>query len=187
MRGPTAESLALFGVVFLCQQVGAALGLDPVWVALATPVTRPWTLVTGVYAHAGLGHLAVNALALAVVGLPLERYTTRARFHAFVVVTGALAGLAEVLVGRLLGSPTAVLGASGAVLALYGYVLVANPLTGGVLSSLELGRRGRVALVVALALAVTVATAAPGVALVAHFTGFAVGLVAGRYRVLRPS
>lgn len=184
---PTLELLGIFAAVFLLQQVGALLGVDAAWVALAGPLSRPWTVATGVYAHAGLGHLLANAAALALVGFPLERATTRARFHGFVLGTGALAGLAELLVAGALGTPAAVLGASGAVLALYGYVLAGNRLAGGLLARLELGRRGRVALVVAAALAVTLLTAGPGVALVAHGVGFALGLVAGRLGLLRPA
>jgi membrane associated rhomboid family serine protease len=78
----------------------------------------------------------------------------------------------------------AVIGASGAVLALYGYVLAGNPLTGGLLARFDLGRRARTALLVGVALAVTVLTAGAGVALVAHFTGVALGVVGGRFRVL---
>ena len=184
-RSPTVDLLLVIIGVYLVQTIGGIVGLGAVWFALATPVRRPWTLITTVYAHASIQHLLTNAVALAVVGLALERSTTRGRFHAFVLVTGALAAVAELLVGAVLGTRVAVLGASGAILALYGYVLAGNPLTGGLLSWVELGRRGKVLLVAGIAIAVTVLTAGPGVALVAHFTGFVLGLVAGRRRVLR--
>lgn len=182
---PTLDLLAVFGAVFVCQRLGGFFGLGIAWFALAAPVAHPWTLVTSVYAHASLVHLLSNAVALAVVGLALERATTRGRFHGFVLVTGMLAAVTEFLVAGLVGTPVAVLGASGAVLALYGYVLAGNPVTGGLLSLFDLGRRAKVLLVAVVALAVTLLTASPGVALVAHFTGFALGLVAGRLRVLR--
>lgn len=184
-NSPTVDLLVLFGVVFVCQRLGGLVGLGTPWFALAIPAARPWTLVTAVYAHASLAHLLANAVALAVVGLALERTTTRVRFHAFVLVTGTLAGLAELLVGALTGTPVAVLGASGAILALYGYVLAGNPITGGVLAAVNLGRRAKAVLVAVAALAVTVLTAGPGVALVAHFTGFGMGVVAGRVGMLR--
>jgi membrane associated rhomboid family serine protease len=184
-KSPTLDLLVVFAVVYLCQRIGGGVGLGTAWFALAAPAARPWTLVTAVYAHANLGHLLANAVALGVVGVALERFTTRARFHAFVLLTGTVAAVAEWLVGALLGTPVAVLGASGAVLALYGYVLAGNPIAGGVLGLVDLGRRAKAVLVVAVALAVTVATAGPGVALVAHFTGFGLGVVAGRWRLLR--
>lgn len=185
-ESPTADLLAVFGLVFAVQQLGGLVGLGAAAFALALPLTvAPWTVVTSVYAHASVGHLVANAVALAVVGFALERFTTRVRFHAYVLVTGALAGLAELAVGALLGGATAVLGASGAVLALYGYVLAGNPLTGGLLDRLDLSRRATLALLVGVAVLVTVLTARSGVALVAHATGFALGLVGGRQRVLR--
>lgn len=183
-NSPTVDLVVVFAAVYLCQRLGAVVGLGTAWFALAAPFARPWTLVTTVYAHVSLSHLLANALALALVGVALERVTTRARFHGFVLVSGATAALAELLVGALLGTPVAVLGASGAVLALYGYVLAGNPLTAGLLDRFDLGRRATVVAVVAVALVVTVLTGGPGVALVAHFTGFGFGLVAGRLGVL---
>lgn len=184
-ESPTVETLGLFAVAFLLDRVGRLLGAGDAWLALAAPGARPWTLATSVYAHAGVGHLLANAVALALVGFALERATTRVRFHAFVLCTGALAGFAEHAVGATLGRPPAVLGASGAVLALYGYVVAGNPVADGVLARLRLGRRGALAMAAGLALAATVLTGGPGVALVAHFVGFALGLLAGRVRLLR--
>lgn len=184
-NSPTIDLLVLFGAIYLLQQLGRTFGLGTMWFALATPATRPWTLVTNVYAHASPGHLLANAIALAMVGIALERFTTRGRFHGFVLVTGMIAALMQLLVGALLGTPVAVLGASGAILALYGYVLAGNPIAGGLLGLVELSRRGKVALIVGVALVMTIVTAGPGVALVAHFTGFSLGLVAGRLRILR--
>lgn len=185
-QSPTAQLLGVLGLVFVVQQLGGVVGLGAAAFALSLPLSvAPWTLVTSVYAHGSLSHLLANAVGLAVVGFALERFTSRVRFHAFVLLAGAGAALAEVAAAALLGGSVAVLGASGAVLALYGYVLAGNPLTGGLLDRLDLGRRGTVALLVAVALAVTLLTAGAGVALVAHATGAALGLVAGRLRLLR--
>ncbi len=183
-RRPTVDLLLVFAAVFALQQIAGVLGFGTEWFALATPLRRPWTVVTSVYAHATLGHLLVNAVGLVVVGLLLERSTTRARLHGFVLATGVVSAAAEFLVGVALGSPVAVLGASGAVLAGVGYLLAGNRLTGGVLSRANLGRRGSAAALLAVAVAVTLLTAGPGVAVVAHFTGFAVGAVAGRVGIL---
>lgn len=184
LTSPTTELLAIFSLVYIVQQIASVIGLGSIWFALAAPAIRPWTLVTSVYAHASLGHLFANAVALAFVGFAVERFTTRVRFHSFVLVTGMLAGLTELYISDLVGPPVAVIGASGAILALYGYVLAGNPLTGGLLGRLDIGRRGKVVLVVIVAIVVTVLTAAPGVALIAHFTGVVLGLVAGRLRLL---
>ncbi|MFW6265534.1 MAG: rhomboid family intramembrane serine protease [Halanaeroarchaeum sp.] len=184
-NSPTIDLLFVFAAVYAVQEVGAVVGVGSVWFALTTPLVRPWTLVTTVYAHASLQHLVTNAVSLALVGFALERLTTRFRFHAFVLLTGSLAALAELLVAGVLGRTVAVLGASGAILALFGYVLSGNRLVDGVFSRVRLGRRAKLVLVVAAAVVVTLATAEQGVALVAHFSGFLMGLLAGRYRVLR--
>ncbi|WP_435316920.1 rhomboid family intramembrane serine protease [Haloarchaeobius sp. TZWSO28] len=196
---PTLETFALFAVVFAFQAVvslfQALVGFAGVYdflFVLHSPLSRPWTLVTSVYAHAGLLHLLSNAIALALVGFALERKTTRFRYHTFFVVTGAFAGLAQVLTSGFvaavgLGRPTAVLGASGAVFALYGYVLGGNRLTDGLLSRFDLPEWAELAGFVLVAALVTWATGSPGVALIAHFTGFLLGVAAGRLRLLATS
>jgi membrane associated rhomboid family serine protease len=191
-RSPTVETLALIAIVFSLQQfaslVGSFVGLGGFGIAffaLGPPLAvSPWTLVTSVYAHASLAHLLSNALALVVVGLVVEAITTRARFHLFFLLTGVLAGLTQVLVGGFVGSPAGVLGASGAILALMGYVLAANPLSETILDRLRLRRRAQLGVFVALALLVTFMTGTAGAALIAHFTGLLLGLLAGRLEVL---
>lgn len=184
-RSPTVDLLGLFALVFLAQWLGGMVGVGLAFFALALPLgVAPWTLVTSVYAHATVDHLLANAVGLAIVGLALERFTTRVRFHAFVLATGAVSGVAEVVVGGLLGGGGAVLGASGAVLALYGYALAGNPLTGGILDRLDLGPRATLGLVLAVAVLVTLVTARSGVALVAHATGLVLGLASGRLKLL---
>ena len=185
---PTVQTLTVFVVVFALQSLiglvapAVAIGLF----ALAPPLTmHPWTLPLSVYAHASLPHLLSNSVALLFVGMLVERVTTTARFHAFFASVGMAAGVSQVLLGDLFGPPTAVLGASGAVFGLFGYLLAGNLVTDAVLGRVELSPGVQVALVVAFALVVTLTTAAPGVALIAHFTGLALGLVAGRLHILR--
>jgi membrane associated rhomboid family serine protease len=191
-RSPTVETLAVIAIVFSLQQfaslVGGFVGLGGFGIAffaLSPPLAvYPWTLVTSVYAHAGLVHLLSNALALLIVGLVVEAVTTRARFHLFFLATGVLAGLTQVLVGGFVRSPAGVLGASGAILALVGYVLAANPVSETILDRLRLRRRIQFGVFVVLALLVTLVTGTAGAALIAHFTGLLLGLLAGRLGVL---
>ncbi|MFC6723458.1 rhomboid family intramembrane serine protease, partial [Halobium palmae] len=74
---------------------------------------------------------------------------------------------------------------SGAVFALAGYLLAGNVASTWVLDRIGVSGRAVFGLFVLVAAAVTLATAAPGIALVAHFTGLLVGLLAGRLRLLR--
>lgn len=182
-RSPTLTTLLALVGVFLLKELVQLIGLGLGMFVLTTPLAvAPWTLVSSVYAHASVAHLVVNALALGVFGLAVERVTTPARFHIFFLTAGVLAGATEVVVSDLFGPPVAVLGASGAVFALFGYALAGNTLAHDALS--RLSQRGQVIVFVLLAAGVTAATASPGVALIAHFTGLAVGLVSGRVRLL---
>jgi len=191
---PTVTTLGVIAVVFVCQQVAGVAGLGGLF-ALSLPLlSRPWTLVTSVYAHAGLSHLVANALALALGGLLVERLTTSARFHGFFLVVGVLAGVTQVAVVGLLGplvpgipARVSVLGASGAILGLYGYLLGGNRLTEAVVGGVELSGRVQLALGAALAAVITLLTASPGAALVAHFSGLLLGFLAGRNHLLAPS
>jgi len=185
-KSPTVDTLLVFAVVFLAQRLLSLLVPPAVGVfALAPPLeVRPWTVVTSVYAHSDLSHLLANSVALVFVGLPLERTTTPFRFHLFFIATGATAGVVQVATKSLVAEPVPVLGASGAVFAMLGYVLTGNRIASGLLARLDLGPGAQLAAFAGLAAVVTVATGSPGVALVAHFTGFLVGLVAGRLGVL---
>ncbi|MES3518019.1 MAG: rhomboid family intramembrane serine protease [Natronomonas sp.] len=183
-RRPTPVTLGAICLTYLLQTAAGFLGLGTELFALALPLLdRPWTLVLSVYAHSSLLHLATNAIALLVVGPIVAHLSTPVRFHAFFVTSGSLAGAIQVLLTAPLG-PTAVLGASGAIFGLFGYLLIGNRATDAALSWVPFGRRGRLLVVVGLGAALTLATAAPGVALVAHFAGFLIGGVAGRIRLL---
>ena len=186
-RSPTLETLLVFVIVFALQGVASLVGLFGLFV-LAPPITpSPVTVltsVTSIYAHASIPHLLSNSLALLLAGLLVERRTTRWRFHAFFIVVGVLAGVAQVVSTGLLGPGTAVLGASGAVFGLIGYLLAGNVVAESLLDRVRLSPRAQFGLFALAALVVTVATGRPGVALVAHFTGLLLGLLAGAAGVL---
>ena len=186
------ETLFLILAVFVLQQLAALAGVLGGLFVLAPPITTdPWTIVTSVYAHDGFGHLLSNAIALLLVGWPVARATTAWRFHGFFLTTGAIAGLSQIVLTAQLAflpgisASPGVVGASGAVFALMGYLLAGNRLSGMLAGIVELPRWVGVLVFVTIAVVVTLATAQPGVALVAHFTGLLVGLLAGRARLLR--
>lgn len=184
-RSPTVETLVVLAAVFLIQIPIAMAGLTELIVLSTAVETAPWTLVTGTYGHAGPGHLLANAVVLLPVGLLVERVTTRLRFHAFFVTTGALAGLAQVAAAPVTGA-AAVIGSSGAVFALVGYALTGNIVADRLLRFV---RRLSIpwwaaALVIAVAVALAVALSAPGSALVAHAAGLLLGLACGQVRLL---
>lgn len=188
LRGrPTLQTLVAVFVVFAVGAVMASLGPLAGGFLVLTPASvtaRPWTLVTSVYAHAGVAHLLGNVAALAVVGPLVGRRTTATRYHAFVVGVGAVAGLTEVAVGVLTGTPHGVLGLSGAVLGLLGYLLAGNAASARLLDGVDLAARAQVGLLAVVVVVLTAVTSGPGSAVVGHATGLTCGLVAGRAGVL---
>lgn len=184
-RRPIRQTLVVLVTVFALQSV---VGLRPeleywLFVLDETVATRPWTLVTSVYAHAGLPHLLANSIGLLLAGTLVARRTTTPLFHAFFVTTGSFAGLAEVLVGDLLGPAHAVFGASGGVLALLGYLLAGNAVSTRLLDR-TLSARAQVALFAVVVIGLTLLTSGPRSAIVGHATGLGCGLLAGRFRLL---
>lgn len=183
---PTFQTLVVVLAVFLLQQVvGLVAPLEyALFVMDAGVATRPWTLATSVYAHAGTSHLLTNVIALVVVSPLVARRTTTARYHVFFLGTGAIAGLAEVVIGGLLGPPHGVIGASGAILALLGYLLAGNVVSSRLLARVNLSARVQVGLLAVVVLVLTVVTSGPGSAVIGHATGLTCGLVAGRLGLL---
>jgi membrane associated rhomboid family serine protease len=189
-RSPTLTLVLLAVVVGVVQVALWAFGVNPWTFALAWPLDhRPWTLLTSVFAHADLGHLLQNLLGLAILGVVLERRTSPARFYAFFVLTGMIAGVMQVAAAVLVfgQSDAAVLGASGAIFALFGYVLAGNRLTETVAAGVSIRARTQLLLVVVVAVVLTIVTASARAALIAHFTGLVLGIFAGREHLLRPS
>lgn len=183
-RRPTLESLAVILVVFVLQHAFVLTGGGGHFVLSAPLLDRPWTLATSVYAHLGLAHLVSNAVALLVVGPLVARRTTRLRFHAYFLTTGAITGVGEVIFSGLLGPSNAVLGASGAIFALLGYLLSGNVVSAVVLDRIALSARSQLLVFLAVAVLLTLATARTGTALFGHATGLTIGLLAGRIGLL---
>lgn len=74
---------------FMGQPMTKLLGLH----YFASPLFQPWQLVTHMFMHGGLGHLALNMLGLFMLGPPLEYRWGSQRFLTFYMVTGIGAGL----------------------------------------------------------------------------------------------
>lgn len=185
-RSPTVETLVVLGAVFLVQVPLSLVGLTGLFALSPAVVAAPWTLVTATYSHAGPGHLLGNAVLLAVVGMLVERVTTRLRFHAFFVASGATAGLGQVAAGPLTGT-AGVLGASGAVFALLGYAMTGNVVADRVLDTVDRladSRWATTGLLLVVVLVLAVALSGPNTALVAHAVGLLVGLASGQLRLL---
>ncbi|PSQ42525.1 rhomboid family intramembrane serine protease [Halobacteriales archaeon SW_7_68_16] len=87
-----------------------------------------WTWFTSIFAHGGFFHIATNSIVIFFFGPTVEDLIGSRSFAGLFLVSGALAGLAQVfataLSGPLIG---AALGASGAGLAIMGFLAVIAP------------------------------------------------------------
>lgn len=183
---PTVETLAVLGGVFLLQFPLGLAGFVGVFALTPAFPAAPWTLVTSVYSHAGPLHLLGNAVVLAVVGPLVERVTSRLRYHLFFVTTGAVAGLAQITFVPVVGTRS-VLGASGAIFALAGYLVTGNVVATRALGALDRATDAEwasTAVLLAVSVLLAVALSGPNSAVVGHFTGLFVGLATGRARLL---
>jgi len=101
---------------------------DQLFVLHPTHVEYVWTWVTSIFAHGGLLHIAGNSIFLYFFGPVLERQIGTRRFTALFLLSGVLAGLGQIGLGFVLGSPVrGVLGASGAIMAIMGGLTVLAP------------------------------------------------------------
>jgi membrane associated rhomboid family serine protease len=133
--------------------------------------TRPWTLLTSMFVHSGFWHIFGNMITLFFFGSFLARLVGNGRFL-LVYFIGGLAGNALYI---WLGQPVSiVIGASGAIYAIAGVLVVMMP-------TLPV----RLYFIIPMPLWVVVLvffvlwSFIPGVAWQAHVGGLAVGLIAG--------
>jgi membrane associated rhomboid family serine protease len=79
-----------------------------------------WRLVTSMFLHASVLHIAFNMFALYVIGTPVEQYLGRARYIGLYFVSGLAGGA-----GAVLQAPfQPVVGASGAIFGILGAMLI---------------------------------------------------------------
>jgi rhomboid family protein len=89
------------------------------------PVPAPLTIVTSMFLHGGLMHLAGNMLYLWIFGDNIEDRLGRGRYIAFYLLCGAVAALAQALPD--VASQTPMIGASGAISGVLGAYIVLYP------------------------------------------------------------
>jgi membrane associated rhomboid family serine protease len=127
--------LALIVIVFAVQFIVAPLVGVPLfsssWYDIFTLSTENpayvWTWITSVFSHGSPTHLLFNAIVLYFFGPIVERQIGSKRFTALFLVSGVLAGLAQVGLGLVTGEEVSVLGASGALMAIMGVLAMTAP------------------------------------------------------------
>lgn len=139
--------------------------------APSVAATEPWRFFTAALVHGGFMHIAFNMYALYLIGQYLEPALGRARFIALYLL-GALGGSVMIL---LLASPgsrtwnTLTVGASGAVFALFGALVVMQR---------RLGRSNN-GIYILLGINAIIPFVFPGISWQGHIGGFVTGLAVG--------
>ncbi|WP_458206447.1 rhomboid family intramembrane serine protease [Haladaptatus sp. NG-SE-30] len=185
--------LGLMWLTFLVQYGIAPLVLgipqgSPEWFNIFTLNTAHpeyvWTWFTSIFAHGGFGHIAINSIVLYFFGPVVEQRIGSKKFTALFLVTGALAGLAQVG-ATIITNPNAfvpVLGASGAIAAIMGVLTVLNPnlrIYLYFIIPMPLWLATLAFAIYSAFVSVSGGIGAGGVAQLAHLTGLGLGLLYG--------
>ena len=116
---PATQAIIGANVVLylLQQQLGGATALFVLW-PLDSPGFAPWQIVTYGFLHGGLSHIFFNMFAVYMFGSTLEQFLGTRSYVLLYFVSVITAGLTQLGVNALLGSPYPTLGASGGVFGL---------------------------------------------------------------------
>ena len=153
---------------------------ESLWLVTTDWPSRPWTPITSTFAHDGPGHLLLNGLMLFFFGPLLERMLGRRRFVVLFIVSGAVSGIIQVHLSEALqGGQAAGLGASGAIMMVFGALAAVMPtqkilLMGIVPIPFWVAAVGYAAYDIVGELILT-----DNVGHIAHLAGMAIGLVVG--------
>jgi membrane associated rhomboid family serine protease len=182
VAGP-GVSLLLMSFVSLGTWTGyQANNIDPF--VLQPPLTEDWwQLPLSTFAHQGVAHLYGNGIMILIFGAAVVISSSVLRYHIFFLGAGITSSVAHVVVTGALGDASSVLGASGAAMALIGYVIVSNDISNLIISRASWGVV--IMLVLAVSLALTLWSASLAVANVSHFAGAFIGAFTGYFHLLR--
>jgi Uncharacterized membrane protein (homolog of Drosophila rhomboid) len=129
-----AVFLGIIGVTYLLQLLTLFSFGENVHNALfvleANNLEYFWTILTSIFSHSpgNVMHIIGNAIILLFFGRILERIIGTRNFTILFLVSGAIAGISQIILSIILGNPTSgVLGASGALLAVLGALTIYNP------------------------------------------------------------
>jgi membrane associated rhomboid family serine protease len=143
------------------------LGLEP-----ALFLKRPWTIISALFVHANFAHIFGNMVTLFFFGQALKQLVGPNRFLAVYFIGGIIGNIAFILLE--ISSHTAVIGASGAIYAVAGALVVLVPNMRVLMWFIAPMR-----LWIVVLLFFVLWSFLPGVAWQAHIGGLAAGLVAG--------
>jgi membrane associated rhomboid family serine protease len=165
--------------MLVLQAFGQAL-FERLFVLDANWLTKPWTVLTSIFAHGSFEHLLVNGIILFFFGPLLERKIGSKRFLYLVLAGGILAGLAQItFYSTFLGQEQGVVGISGALMAIMGTLTVLGPRLRVLLFFFIPAPLWIVTIGYALIDAMGFIGGGGGIAHLAHLTGLAIGAIVG--------
>ena len=176
LKNITLKLLAINVVIFLVQAIIPKF--TEMFALVSSEIaTRPWTLLTSMFLHGGFAHLLFNMYALFLFGSLIERKIGSKRFLGVYLISGILASLIFAL-----ATPEGVaVGASGAIMAVLGLVIMLLPDL-QVLFFFVIPMSMRTAgIIFALIDLVGFVSGGTGIAHIAHLAGLACGLAFGYY------
>ena len=185
--------LALMFITWMAQWlvlnfVGTQTYLD-VFVLSSDNPLYAWTWVTSIFAHSpppSLGHIAGNAIVIFFFGRLVEDIIGSRDFTLLFLGTGMLAGLSQIGLAMAMnpGVPSGVLGASGAALAILGFLTVLAPDLKVYIYFILPVPIWAITIFYALISSLAIiggGIGAGGTAQAAHLVGLAIGLAYGKY------
>lgn len=178
--------IAAMGIVYVLAEMRGGsenlrvlVDLGAMWPPYVERRGEWWRLVTALFLHLGPLHLGVNALMLYVLGRPAEQTYGSVRLLVLYFL-GGIASTGFVLWLALSGQtePSVLIGASGAVMAVFG-AIVAHRLVSWLRWRDPVDKRALILLPAILVLQIAADLASPQVSLAAHASGFVAGLLIG--------
>lgn len=140
-----------------------------------------WRLVTCIFMHFGMEHLANNMLILFVLGDNLERALGKVKYGVFYLTCGILANLASLYVNWRFEDYAVSAGASGAIFGVIGGLLYAVAVNRGRLEDLSTKQ-----LVILIGFSLYHGFTSTGVNNAAHVAGLLAGVIAGAILYRKP-
>jgi len=156
---------SIFGISFAV--------LNQIGVSYSTFSSQPWTIVSSMFAHDGIYHIIFNMLTLYFFGMYVLALVGEARFFLVYFIGGLVGNVLFLLINHT-GSAV---GASGAIFALGGLLVVLVPRLKVMIFPIPIPMD----LWIALLLSLTVLSFLPGIGWQAHVGGFLTGLAAGYF------
>lgn len=175
--------LAIIVVVFVADVALEQITGQPIVFILGAQINtwvgagEYWRLLTSIFLHGGLTHLAFNSWALYVLGRDLESFYGHVWFTAIYVVSGLAGNVAWYVLGSNVAADVPSVGASGAIFGLIGaevaYFMRNRAFFGA------FGRQRLANLVVLIAINLVFGFAVPNINNFAHLGGLTAGFLLG--------